>query len=318
MAMSNGNGRLKELGDFLRARRAELSPQEVGLPTNPIARRVPGLRREEVALLATISTDYYRRLEQGRMTASGPVLDELARVLRLTDDQRAYLFELAGKPSGKPRTEQAQARKISPQLRRLLDQLPAAATVVLGSGMDILAWNRLAAALITDFAQIPEHQRNYVRMMFTDPKMRTLYPDWADVARKAVTNLHMDAARHPDAPRLAELVSELSTKDENFRTWWHGQHVEGKGQGTKRFHHPVVGDLTLDWDTLICDTAPDQCVIVLTAEPGTPSHDALRILASWANEHAAGNHTTDEHTAAEPTTDEHAPDPRSGRFYLGI
>jgi hypothetical protein len=152
--------------------------------------------------------------------------------------------------------------------------------------MDILAWNNLAATLITDFARIPEHERNYVRLVFTDPAMRTLYPDWADVARKAVTNLHMDAARHPDHPRLTELVQELSTRDTDFRNWWHGQHVESKGQGTKRFHHPVVGDLTLDWDTLICDTAPDQFVIVLTAQPGTPSHDALRILASWADDQA--------------------------------
>ncbi|MFC0436378.1 helix-turn-helix domain-containing protein [Kutzneria buriramensis] len=281
--MSSDNARLKELGDFLRARRAELTPQAVGLPSAPSARRVPGLRREEVARLAAISTDYYRRLEQGRIRASGPVLDELARALRLTDDQRTYLFELAGKPSGRPRVRSARA--ISPQLRRLLDQLPEGPALVLGSGMDILAWNGLAAALITDFARIPEHQRNYVRMVFTDPAMRVLYPDWEDVARKAVTNLHMDAARHPDDPRLAGLVRELSTRDADFRTWWHGQHVESKGQGTKRFHHPVVGDLTLDWDTLICDTAPDQFVIVLTAEPGTPSHDALRILASWAAVH---------------------------------
>jgi hypothetical protein len=104
---------------------------------------------------------------------------------------------------------------------------------------------------------------------------------------KAVTNLHMDAARHPDHPRLTELVRELSTRNADFRKWWHGQHVESKGQGTKRFHHPVVGDLTLDWDTLICDTAPDQFVIVLTAQPGTPSHDALRILASWADDQAS-------------------------------
>ncbi len=138
----------------------------------------------------------------------------------------------------------------SPQLRRLLDQLPEAAALVLGSGMDILAWNRLAAALITDFSRIPEEQRNYVRMVFTDPAMRTLYPDWADVAHKAVTNLHMDAARHPDDPRLAELVRELSTLDADFRNWWHGHHVTSKGQGTKRFHHPVVGEITLDWDTL--------------------------------------------------------------------
>ncbi|MEV6639531.1 helix-turn-helix transcriptional regulator [Amycolatopsis sp. NPDC051371] len=290
--MSSDNGHLKELGDFLRARRAELSPQVVGLNAGPVARRVPGLRREEVARLAAISTDYYRRLEQGRMAASGPVLDQLAQVLRLDDDQRAYLFELAGKPSGKPRA--TQAGTISPQLRRLLDQMPEAAALVLGSGMDILAWNRLAAALITDFARIPEHERNYVRVVFTDPAMRTLYPDWADVARKAVTNLHMDAARHPDDARLAELVRELSTRDADFRDWWHGQHVTSKGQGTKRFHHPVVGELTLDWDTLICDTAPDQHVIVLTAEPGTPSHDALRILASWDGEHVPGAGPSDE------------------------
>lgn len=296
--MSSDNGRLKELGEFLRARRGELSPQAVGLPAGPVTRRVPGLRREEVAGLAAISTDYYRRLEQGRMAASGPVLDELARVLRLDDDQRAYLFELAGKPLAKPRAEPA--RVISPQLRRLLDQLPEAATLVLGSGMDIIAWNRLAAALITDFAQIPEEQRNYVRLVFTDPAMRTLYPDWADVAHKAVTNLHMDAARHPDDLRLAELVRELSTRDADFRTWWHGQHVASKGQGTKRFHHPVVGELTLDWDTLICDTAPDQHVIVLTAEPGTPSHDGLRILASWAGVHVPDTTVSDEGLLAAP------------------
>ncbi|MEQ0564243.1 helix-turn-helix domain-containing protein [Amycolatopsis sp. NEAU-NG30] len=265
------------MGEFLRARRAELTPQVVGLPTETTARRVPGLRREEVARLAAISTDYYRRVEQGRMTASGPVLAELARVLRLDVDQRSYLFELAGKPAGAPRA--TPSRTISPQLRRLLDQLPEAPALVLGEGMDILAWNSLAAALITDFARIPEPERNYVRLIFTDPAMRTLYPDWTDVARKAVTNLHMDVARHPDDPRLTELVAELSQLDTDFRHWWHGQHVESKGQGTKRFHHPLVGDLTLDWDTLICDTAPDQYVIVLTAQPGTPSHDALRALA---------------------------------------
>lgn len=300
MAMSGDNSRLKELGDFLRARRGELSPQAVGLPAEPVARRVPGLRREEVARLATISTDYYRRLEQGRITASGPVLDELARTLRLTDDQRTYLFELAGKPSARPRAKPTRA--ISPQLRRLLDQLPEAVVLVLGSGMDILAWNSLAAALITDFAQIPEDRRNYVRMVFTDPAMRALYPDWADVARRAVTNLHMDAARHPDDPRLAGLVGELSTQDADFRDWWYGQHVEGKGQGTKRFRHPVVGELTLDWDTLICDTAPDQHVIVLTAEPGTPSQDALRILASWAGERAPAVCLGDERSLAAPRT----------------
>lgn len=292
MAVNHDTNRMKELGNFLRARRDELSPDAAGLRSDQKARRVRGLRREEVARLATISTDYYRRLEQGRMAASVPVLDELTRVLRLNDDQRSYLFELAGKPSS--RRQLTSLRTVSPQLRRLLGQMPEAAALVLGNGMEILAWNRLAAALITDFGQIPELERNYVRVVFTDPAMRTLYPDWADVARKAVTNLHMDLARYPNDPRLTELVRELSDRDADFKVWWHGQVVESKGKGTKRFHHPVAGELTLDWDTLVSDASPDQHVIVLTAQPGSPSQDAMRFLASWAAQHLPDPISNDE------------------------
>jgi transcriptional regulator with XRE-family HTH domain len=277
--------RPKELGEFLKARRAELTPSTVGLPASTSVRRVPGLRREEVAALATISIDYYTRLERGRMPASAHVLNDLARVLRLDDDQRAYMLQLAGKPLGRRAGEAV--RTIRPQLRRLLDQLTETPALVLGRCMDILAWNRMAAALITDFGQIPEERRNYVRLVFSDPALRKLYADWEEVGRMCVAFLHMDVAADPDDPYLASLVRELSVRDDDFREWWDGQHVTRKGHGIKRFNHPVVGEITLDWDTLTCATAPSQQLIILNAEPGTSSHNALRLLAAWAVNHVA-------------------------------
>ena len=274
---------LNELGEFLRARRAELSPRAVGLPDTGTPRRVPGLRREEVAQLAAISTDYYTRLEQGRIQASAPVLGAITRVLHLNDDQCDYLFGLAGRNISRPRRRSGQ--KVQPQLRRLLDDLTATPAVVMGRRMDVLAWNSLAAALVTDFGQIPEKHRNYIRLIFTDPAVRALYSDWETVARTCVAQLRMEAAKYPDDPRLTALVGELSVQDPHFRRWWAAHHVATLSVGTKVFHHPVAGDLTLDWDTLTASTDPDQQLVIWTAEPGTPSHDALRILASWAADH---------------------------------
>ncbi|MFI6502978.1 helix-turn-helix domain-containing protein [Nonomuraea typhae] len=271
-------GKPDELGAFLRARRAELSPATVGLPDSGGRRRVAGLRREEVAQLAAISTDYYTRLEQGRIQASAPVLNALARVLHLDDDQRAYLFELAGRPAAGLARRTGQ--KVQPRLRRLLDELSTPA-IVLGRRMDILAWNALAAALITDFAKIPEKHRNYLRLLFTDPDMRRLYRDWKGVAHTCVAQLRMEAAGDPGSPRLAALVGELSVQDADFRRWWAEHHVAVRGLGTKVLEHPVVGELTLDWDTL-ASTTTDQQLVVWTAEPGSASYDALRILGSWA------------------------------------
>ncbi|MFB7286720.1 helix-turn-helix domain-containing protein [Actinacidiphila glaucinigra] len=270
-----------ELGAFLKARRAELSPDAVGLPESAGSRRVPGLRREEVAVLAAISTDYYTRLEQGRMQASAPVLNTLARVLLLDDDQRAYLFELAGRLTDRPARRAPQ--KAQPRLQRLLDDLGTTAGIVLGRRMDILAWNPLAAALVTDFSNIPEKHRNYIRLVFTDPDMRELYADWKNVAHTCVAQLRMEAGRDPGNPRLASLVGELSVQDADFRRWWAAHHVAVRGVGTKVLRHPVVGELTLDWDTLASTTDTDQQLVVWSAEPGSPSHDALRILASWAD-----------------------------------
>jgi transcriptional regulator with XRE-family HTH domain len=271
---------LRELGGFLKARRAELTPQDVGLPDSQPPRRVPGLRREEVALLAAISTTYYTRLEQGRALASGPVLGALAQVLRLTGDQRSRLFELAGSEVFHHRYRRAR-QKVQPQLQRLVDDLTAIPAIVLGRRTDILAWNPMAAALVTDFGQIPEKHRNYIRLLFTEPAMRTLYLDWENVALMAVAQLQMEAARTPGDPRMGTLVGELSTQDEYFRTWWGTGAVAGRGVGAKHLDHPVVGALTLDWDTLTCAADPEQHLIMWTAEPGSPSDDALRVLASW-------------------------------------
>lgn len=277
--MSTAPHRPSELGGFLRARRADLTPGQVGLPDNDALRRVAGLRREEVAQLAAISVDYYTRLEQGRVQASASVLMTLARALRLDDDQQTYLYELAGKTPARPRRRQPQ--RVRPAMRRLLDQLTETPAMVLGRRMDILAWNAGASALFTDFAHIPANRRNYVRLLFTDPVMRALHPDWEDAAQSAVASLRMEAAHDPDERDLAILVGELSVQDADFRTWWASHHAASASYGTKHYHHPIVGDLTLDCDMWESPDGSGQRLMVLTAEPGTPSHERLRILASW-------------------------------------
>ncbi|MFE1922356.1 helix-turn-helix domain-containing protein [Streptomyces asoensis] len=276
----NRNPHLNELGEFLKARRAELTPSEVGLRGGH-RRRVKGLRREEVALLAAISTEYYTRIEQGRLQASAPLLDEIARVLRLNDAQRTYLLHLAAKERVVPSIYR-ERQQVDPQLQRMLDDLTTSPAFVIGRCTDILGWNRLAAALWTDFGRYPEADRVFVRLLFTEPWMRELYVDWEEVTRLAIAQLRMESARYPDDQPLTALVEELSARDAQFRQWWTEHDVALRGSGVKKLRHPVVGELTLDWNTLTCGTDPDQHIIVWNAAPGTPSHDGLRLLASWA------------------------------------
>lgn len=276
---------LNELGQFLELRRAELSPRTVGLPDTR-GRRVPGLRREEVALLAAVSTDHYTRLEQGRVRPSASVPAALAQVLRLADDQRDHLFELGGRRSPRPRRRAA--RLVHAQLRRLLDDLTVSPGVVIGRHRDILAWNPLASALLTDFEKVPEGKRNCVRILFTDHSMRTLHADWRAAARGCVSHLRMAAATYPDDPRLTGVVGELSVQDKDFGRWWGSSRVASRRQGMKRFHHPLVGELVLDRDTFTCGSDPDQELVVWSAEPGTPSYDGLRALASQASGRLGG------------------------------
>jgi len=280
-----------DLGAFLKARRAQLTPHEVGLPEADSHRKVAGLRREEVAHLAAISVDYYTRLEQGRVQASASVLATLARALRLDDDQQTYLYEIAGKTDARPRRRRA-AQRVRPAARRLLEQLTETPTLVLGERMDILAWNHAATALYTDFAGIPAARRNYVYLLFTDPAFRGMHLEWEHDARDAVAALRMEAAKDPDDPALAQLVGELSVQDADFRTWWAEHRVNSSSYGTKHYRHPAVGELTLDCDTWDSPDGSGQRLMVLTAKPGSTSHDALRILISSASRpgvsHTAG------------------------------
>ena len=270
-----------ELGAFLKARRAQLSPREVGLPEAGTRRKVAGLRREEVAQLAAISVDYYTRLEQGRVQASASVLATLARALRLDEDQQAYLYEIAGKTDAAPRRRRAPQR-VRPAMRRLLDQLTQTPAIVLGRRMDILAWNPMAAALYTDFAQVPARPPQLRAAAVHRPRRPRHAP--ANGSTTPATPSPPCAWRPPKTradPGLAQLVGELSVQDPDFRAWWAEHHVNSASYGTKHYRHRTVGDLTLDCDTWDSPDGSGQRLMVLTAEPGTPSHDALRILVSW-------------------------------------
>ncbi|WP_405469827.1 helix-turn-helix domain-containing protein [Streptomyces canus] len=274
------NATLNGLGEFLKKRRSELSPHTVGLPSTSRPRRVAGLRREEVAQLASISTDCYTRLEQGRMQASAPVLDTLARVLHLDDDERGRLFQLAGRTT--VRTRRRGVQRIQPQLQRVLEDLTSVPALVQGRRGDILAWNTLAAALVTDFSRLPEKHRNYPRLLFTDPVTRSLYADWETAGQVTVAQLRREAAKCPEDHRLIALVGELSMRDKQFAQWWGDRRATARTTGTNTLIHPVVGEVTLDCDTLTSGTDPDQYMTVWSAAPGSPAHDQLRILASWA------------------------------------
>lgn len=238
-------------------------------------RRVPGLRREEVARAASISTEYYSRLEQGRLPASAPVLNDLARVLRLTTDQRAYLAGLAGKA-----VADATARAhgiVEAPVQRMMDDLVATPAFVMGPRTEIIGWNALGAALITDFGKIPEHQRYFIRLLFTDPAMRDLYADWLSVVDLAIAQLRMDSARDPEDETLHEIVRELLDLDPDFHDLWDGHEVAARGSGLKILHHPTVGELALDWGALT--DGAGHTMIIWTAERGSRTHERLLQLA---------------------------------------
>jgi transcriptional regulator with XRE-family HTH domain len=270
----------RELGEFLKSRRARLQPQEVELRSFG-KRRVPGLRREELAQLAGVSVDYYVRLEQGRAgQPSEGVLDALARALRLDDAERAHLYDLS-RPARRRRRE-PQPERVRPEVRRLIDALDEIPAMVIGRRTDILAWNRIVAVLVVDWGAMPPEPRNAARHVFLDEGARELYPDWEEGARATVASLRLAAGRHPDDPGLTELIGELSMKSEEFRRWWPRHDVHEKTHGTKRFMHPVVGPLTLAYESLALPGDGDQTLVVYTAEPGSESETALRLLSSAA------------------------------------
>jgi transcriptional regulator with XRE-family HTH domain len=269
------------LADFLRARRAAVDPRQAGLPADARPRRVPGLRREELASLAHVSIDYVVRLEQGRTRrVSRAVLDALADALQLAGDERDYLYAVAEVAPAVPR--RPPHPEVARELRQLLDTMHDVPALVLHRGMDVLAWNRGAAALLTDFGALPPGERNLIRLTFLDPDFRALYLDWAQVAEECVAALRMEAGRHPDDPALAALVGELSSRDPDFRTWWATHQVRGPHRLRKAYRHPVVGELHLDVQQFTVDTHPEQMLVAYTAEPGSPSLDGLRFLLQWS------------------------------------
>ncbi|MEU0880196.1 helix-turn-helix transcriptional regulator [Lentzea sp. NPDC005914] len=270
-----------ELSEFLRSRRARLSPDDVGLPQYGRARRVPGLRREELAQLAGVSVAYYTRLEQGNgRNVSTEVLDSIARALRLNDAERAHLRNLTHSKPGKKRAARTHVR---PALQHLLDSVGVPAYVG-GRRSDIHAWNSMAAALFGDWGALEPRDRNWARLIFLRPSYQELFVNWQEKAADVLGFLRMDAGCYPDDPELAALVGELSVKSDLFRQLWAKHDVKEKTFGVKKMRHPLVGELSLSWETLRLPNEPDLFFTTYHAEPGTASAEALQLLASWGSD----------------------------------
>ncbi|KUN26177.1 XRE family transcriptional regulator [Streptomyces antibioticus] len=276
--------RRAELSEFLRTRRARLKPEDVGLPDFGRHRRVPGLRREELAQLAGVSVAYYTRLEQGNgRNVSAEVLDAIARALRLSDAEHAHLTHLA-KPKQQKKKQTARAEQVRGALGQLLDAMDGVPAYITGRRSDILVWNRMAAAVFGDWSELPPQERNWARLVFLRPEYRDLFMEWDQKAYDMVSFLRMDAGCHPDDPRLAALVGELSVKSEDFRRLWATHDVKEKSYGVKHLMHPLVGELTLNFESFHLADGTDQALITYSAEPGSPSAEALRLLASWGTD----------------------------------
>jgi transcriptional regulator with XRE-family HTH domain len=271
-----------ELREFLRTRRARLQPEDVGIETGG-HRRVPGLRREEVAMVAGVSLDYYARLEQGRdLQPSDQVLDAIARALRLAEVERLYLHNLVRSSVAAPEPADLVLPPLAPSTRLMLDHLDIPALVIDFRG-DIHAMNRLGRAMMVGL----EPGQSHARWLFLEPATRRLLVDWEMVARSTVAVLREAAGRHPHDTALHAVIGELSVASPEFRTWWAEHDVDARCRGRKRFHHPVVGELTALIETL---QLPDgeRWIYTYAVEPNSSSDAALRLLGSWAATQDAG------------------------------
>ena len=288
-----------EVRQFLMSRRAKLTPEQAGLPGGS-NRRVAGLRRTEVAVLAGVSVEYYARIERGTIAgASSSVLDAIARALQLDDTERTHLFDLARAadgipPSGRPRRRPARQAASRPALQWTLEAITEGIAFVRNARQDLLATNALGRAFYSPVigrgggGQVP----NLARFQFLDPASRDFYPDWDLFAHMCVSNMRTEAGRDPHDRALQDLVGELSTRSDTFRVLWGAHDVRTHGAGTKRFHHPVVGELVLAYEELAITAEPGLSLLVYTAEPGSAAAEGLRLLASWAAS-APDDHTDD-------------------------
>jgi transcriptional regulator with XRE-family HTH domain len=270
------------LRDFLRTRRSRITPEQAGLTPYRGVRRVPGLRREEVAQLAGVSVDYYVRLERGYgENVSASVLEAVARALQLNNIERDHLFALAKHADRQPSPTASQHAR--PGLLRLLENVTDVPALLLGRRLDVLAANRLARAFYQDF-HAPTGERNLARHVFLNEAARDLYVDWPDTARDIVGMLHLDASHRPQDPLRADLVSELSAIDGDFRRWWADHDVHKAQHGSKRYHHPLAGDLELGFESFAPIGDSDQTLILCTVEPGSSSERGLRLLADLSRD----------------------------------
>ncbi len=272
-----------QVRDFLASRRARLTPEQAGLPVYGGNRRVAGLRREEVAMLAGVSVDYYVRLERGNLSgASDGVLDALARALRLDEAEREHLFALARAATPARAHRPRVASRVSPTVRRVLDAITDAPAWVRNGRHDIVAMNRLARALYAPVLADPRRPANTTRFVYLDPAAHDFFVDWEQIANDAAGMLRLEAGRAPHDQALIELVGELSTRSELFRQRWASHDVRFHRSGRKRLRHPVVGQLDLDYQSMELPSEPGLVLNVYTAPEGSPAADGLALLASWA------------------------------------
>jgi transcriptional regulator with XRE-family HTH domain len=272
-----------EAREFLTTRRARITPDVAGLPAFGGNRRVPGLRREEVALLSGMSVDYYTRLERGDLSGvSDTVLQSLARALQLDDAETAHLHDLARAANASPVARKARqtTTSVRPSIQRLLDAITDAPAIIRNGYCDFITANRLGRALYSPV--FAEPAPNSARFAFLNPAAKDFYLDWDKVTQELVAAMRGDAGRNPFDKRLTDLVGELSTRSETFRTLWAAHDVRYHRTGVKRLHHPVVGDLELTYEAFELPADPGLQLSTYTAEPASPSEDALKLLATWA------------------------------------
>ena len=274
----------EDIREFLTTRRAKVTPERVGLPTFGRHRRVAGLRREEVALLAGISVEYYTRLERGNARGvSDEVLDAVSRALQLDEAERAHLLDLVRSANaGRSSRRAATPTKVRPSVQRIVDALTGVPAFVHNGRLDILYANPLAGALYSDHFHDPVGPPNTARFLFLDSRARTFYVDWETVAHDVVAALRGEAGRNPYDRALTDLIGLLSTRSDEFRVWWAGHDVRFHRAGTKRFRHPLVGDLTLAYEGLDLPADAGLTLVAYSPEPGSTSAQRLRELEQWA------------------------------------
>lgn len=289
-----GVDRKDDIREFLISRRAKISPDQAGIPSYGDLRRVPGLRREEVAQLAGVSTDYYTRLERGSLRGvSGTVLEAVASALQLDEAERAHLMDLARTANAPKRRTPGRPpqQRVRSGVLRLLEGMTGVAALVQSGRSDVLAANMLGRALYSNVfnsdesfgPDLPGRLPNQARYLFLDPGAGDLFPDWNAVAATTVAMLRLESGRNPHDRALNELIGEFSTRSGLFAALWAGHDVRIHTTGTKRFHHPVAGDLSLQFETLHLPGDQGQTLFTFTAEPGSASETGLAFLASWAS-----------------------------------